>query len=110
MISNISNSEFKIQGNHIYLIMMFKILVHNIPKEYKKINCDLVQNKRLSGTLELNFDITLKSSLISDKHRLKIACALLNKMGNFYNMSVLSEFMGDELNTIRIIWEVSEAV
>jgi len=111
VINNASNLETKIEGNHKYLVMLFKILVHNVPTEYKKINCDLVQNKQSPGKLELIFAMNLKPNQlsVSDKNRLKIACALLNKMGNFYNMSVLSECVGDELSIIRVIWKVSEA-
>ena len=111
VIHNVSNTEFKTQGNHKYLFMIFKILIHNVPDEDKKISCDLVQKKVSSGRLELNFDINLESLHLScsDKNRLKISCALLNKMGEFYNLSVLSECVGDEFRNIRVIWEESEA-
>jgi len=111
IIRKISNSEFKTHGNHKCLLMMFKILVHNIPQEYKKIGCDLAQNRELPGKLELIFDINLKPHQLSlsAKNRLKISCALLNKMGKFYNMSVLSESAEDALSNIRVTWEVSEA-
>lgn len=109
VISNVSNSEFKTQGNHKYLVMMFKIVVHNIPKEYQKMNCNLLQNKRSAETLELIFDIDLKPNLLSanDEKRLKLSCALLNKIGNFYNISVSPEYVADELSCIRVIWEAS---
>jgi len=110
VIRNISNCEFKTQGNHKLLFMMFKILVHNIPEEYKKIGCDLVQTKQLSGKLELIFEINLQPSQFSfsDTNRLKISCALLNKMGTFYNMSAVCQYVGDELHNIRVTWEASE--
>jgi len=111
VINNITNLETKIEGNHKYIVMLFKILVHHIPIEYKKINCDLVQDMQSPGKLELIFDMNLKLNQlsVSDKNRLKISCALLNKMGSIYNMSVLSEYVGDKLSIIRVIWKVSEA-
>lgn len=107
VIRNISKSDFKIQGNHKYLATMFKILVHTVPEEYKKINCKLVQNKQSLETLQLIFDIDFKPNYLRthDENRLKIACALLNTTGNFYNMNVLPEYEEDKLNYIRIIWE-----
>jgi len=110
VINNISNCELKIQGNHKYLLMTFKIVIHNIPEKYKNISCDLVQEKGLSGKLKLSFDLNLKDYQFSgsDKNRLNIVCALLNKMGNLYNMSVVSEYVGEELDNIRVIWEVGE--
>jgi len=110
-VTNVAKSEFKTQGNHKYLLMLFKILVHNIPEQDKKISCDLMQKKPSPAMLELIFDMNLKPSQLSlsAQNRLKISCALLNKMGKFYNMSVLSEYVGEELSNIRVIWEVSEA-
>jgi len=110
VINNVSNCEFKTQGNHKYLLMMFKILIHNIPEKYKNINCDLVQEKGLSGKLKLMFNLNLKDSQLSmsGKNRLNIACALLNKMGIFYHMSVESEYFEEELSNIHVAWEVSE--
>ena len=70
-----------------------------------------MQKKPSPAMLELIFDMNLKPSQlgISAQNRLKISCALLNKMGKSYNMSVLSECVGEELSNIRVIWEVSEA-
>ncbi|MDF2565729.1 MAG: response regulator receiver protein, partial [Massilibacillus sp.] len=111
VIRNLPNAEFKTQGNHKHLVMMFKILVHTLPEEYKKINCNLLQNKNSPETLQLIFDLELKPNQLSanDKNRLKISCALLNKMGNFYKMSVSPEYAENELNHIRVIWEASLA-
>jgi two-component system response regulator HupR/HoxA len=110
-ITNSSDSEFKTQGNHKYLLMMFKILVHYVPENYEKINCELFHNNPSAGTLELIFNIGLRFNQfsLSDKNKLKISCALLNKMGKFYNLSVTPEYAGDELSNIRMIWEVSAA-
>jgi len=111
LIRNISNSEFKTHGNHAYLVMMFKILTQAIPKEYKEIRCNLAQNKQSSETLQLIFDIDLNPNQLSanDDNRLKISCALLNKMGDFYNMSVSPEYAENELSHIRVTWNASLA-
>jgi hypothetical protein len=37
IITNASDSEFKTQENHKYLLMMFKILVHHVPEDYEKM-------------------------------------------------------------------------
>jgi two-component system response regulator HupR/HoxA len=106
-ITNISNSEFKTQGNHKYLLMMFRILVNYVPKEYEKIICELFHNNSSTEALGLIFNIGLQSNQFSfsDKNKLEISCALLNKIGKFYNMSVTLEYAGDELSNIRVSWE-----
>jgi hypothetical protein len=111
VIRDVSDSEFKTQGNHKYLAMLFKILVHNIPETYKEIDCSLTQNKQSVETLQLIFDIDLKPNQLNlnDENRLKIACALLNKMGGFYNMSVSPEYVEKELSHIRVSWTISES-
>ncbi len=111
IISNISDSEFTTKGNHEYLLMMLRILVHNIPEDYKNISCELVQNSQAVGIIKLIFDIGLKSNQfsVSDTNKLKISCALLNKMGELYNASVSPTYWGDELCTIRVIWEATKA-
>jgi two-component system response regulator HupR/HoxA len=108
-ITNVSSSEFKTQGNHKYLLMMFRVLAYYVPEEYEKIICELFHNNSSTGSIELIFNIGLRSNQFSfsDKNKLKISCALLNKMGKFYNMSVTPEYAGDELSNIRIIWDVS---
>jgi len=110
LINNISNTNYKIQGNHNYLLMVFKILVHTVGEECNKVSCDLDQHKGLPGMLELTFDLKIKQDKLSgsDVNRLKIGCVLLNKMGSFYNMSVLPQYEGDELNSIRVSWKVSD--
>jgi len=111
VMNYVSNSEFKTQGNHKYLLMMFKILVYNVPVNYGKINCELIRNSRSVGMLELVFDMNLRSHQlsISDQNRLKVSCALLNKIGNFYDIKVSLQYVENELNNIRVIWEASEA-
>jgi CheY-like chemotaxis protein len=110
-ITNVSNSEFKTQGNHKYLLMMFRILVHYVPEEDERIICELISNNLSTETLELIFNIGLCSNQFSFsyKNKLKISCALLNKMGKLYNISVTPEYTGDELSNIRVIWEVNKA-
>lgn len=110
-IANSSDAEFKTQGDHKYLLMMFKILVHYVPENYETIHCELFHNNLSAGTFQLIFNIGLRFNQfsVSDKNKLKIACALLNKMGKFYNLSVAPEYAGDELSNIRMIWEVSAA-
>ncbi|MBP2629555.1 MAG: response regulator receiver protein [Firmicutes bacterium] len=109
-IYNTSKIEMKTQGNHAFLVMIFKILMHAVPEEYKKINCKLTQNKQMGEALQLIFDIDLKSNRLSleVENHLKIACVLLNKIGNFYNMSVSLEYVENELNHICVSWAVSE--
>lgn len=110
MISNKSNSEYKTQGNHKYLLMMFRILVSNVPEDDKDINCELVQKNQSEELFELMFDISLKSNKFSTSHKnkLKISCELLNKIGKLYNMSVAPKYAEDELNGVRVIWQVSK--
>lgn len=109
-IHNTSKVEIKTQGNHAFLVMIFKILMHAIPEEYKKINCKLSQKKEQDEALQLVFDIDLKSNRLSleVENHLKIACVLLNKIGNFYNMSVSLEYVENELSHICVNWVVSE--
>lgn len=111
VIRNISNSEFKTCGNHAYLVMMIKILTHAIPEGYKEIRCNLLCNKESSEALQLTFDIDLKPHQLNldDENRLKISCALLNKIGDFYNMGASLEYAKDELSHIRVIWNASLA-
>ena len=110
-ISNRLNFEFKTRGNHKYLLMIFRIIVSNIPENYKNISCEVVQKNQSAETLELMFDMSLKSNQFntSHKNKLKVSCELLNKMGKFYSMSVSPEYAGDELDCIRVIWQVNKA-
>lgn len=109
VIRNTANTEFKSYGNHAYLVMMCKILTKAIPEDYKEIRCNLLAIKEASEPLRLtfDFDLTLGQISFNDENRLKISCALLNKIGDFYNMSVSPEYTKDELSHIRIIWNAS---
>ena len=111
VINNVLNSDFKTLGNHNYLLMMFRILIHNIPAVYTNIRCELVKNKHEEGSLTLNFDIGLQSYEFSDsdKTKLKVICAILNKMGTLYNASVVPTYVNDELCYIRVVWEAKNA-
>ncbi|MFA6850353.1 MAG: response regulator, partial [Selenomonadaceae bacterium] len=110
VINNISKDELKTKGNHNYLVMIFKILLHILPEKNEKINCNLVQEKQPEGILQLVFDVDLKEQIFSlhDENQLKIACALFNKIGAFYNMSVSLEDLEKKLNDIRITCRMSE--
>jgi len=110
VINNISKDELKTKGNHNYLVMIFKILLHILPEKNEKINCDLVQEKQSEETLQLIFDVDLKEQIFSlhDENQLKIACALFNKIGAFYNMGVSLEYVEKKLNNIRVSWGISE--
>ena len=105
------HSELKTKGNHKHLLMMFRILVSNVPEDYKNISCEVVQRNESAETFELIFHMILQSNRLSTSHKnkLKISCELLNKMGKFYSMSVSPQYTGDELNGIRVIWEVNKA-
>jgi two-component system, NtrC family, response regulator HupR/HoxA len=110
VINNISKDELKTKGNHNYLVMMFKILLHILPEKHEKIKCDLVQGKQSEGMLQLIFDIDLKAQIFDshDENQLKIACTLLNKIGVFYNMGVSLEYVEEKINYIRVSWGISE--
>lgn len=110
VINNISKDELKTKGNHNYLVMMFKILWHILPEKQEKINCNLVQNKQSDGRVQLDFSIDLNEYIFAphDENQLKIACALFNKIGAFYNMGVLLEYVEKELSCVHINWEISE--
>jgi two-component system, NtrC family, response regulator HupR/HoxA len=108
VIDNIAKDELKTKGNHNYLVMMFKILLHILPEKHEEIHCDLVQSKQAEGALQLIFDIDLKPHPFSlhDEHQLKIACALLSKIGDFYNMTVSLEYVEEKLSDMRVRWVI----
>ncbi len=110
-INNVANSEFTTKGKHEYLLMMFRILVHHIPEQYKRISCELLHKSLAAETVELDFYIDLQryQLSVSENHKLKISCALLNKIGNFDKMTASLEYTGDKLNGIRVTWEVGTA-
>lgn len=109
-INHDSNADYSTRGNHKYLIMVFKILVHDLPEDYKVVTCHLSENKGQEKKIELLFDISvnLKKINANDKNRLKISCALLNRMGKSYNVNVLSDIKDDEVGHICVHWETTE--
>lgn len=109
VINNISKDEVKTTGNHNYLVMIFKILLHILPKKHEKFNCDLVHKNQADGTVQLIFDIDLKTHAFSlhDENQLKVACALLNKIGVFYNMDVSLGYV-ETLSYVRVSWGITE--
>jgi len=108
-IQNVEDSEFTTVGNHKFLLMMFKILVHNIPQQNEEIRCSLLKHIKSPGELNILFVINLALSELNTKEqaRLKLSCTLLNKMGNFYHMGVSLEYLENDLNSIRVIWKIS---
>ena len=105
IMNNNCKENFKIKGNHAYLIMIFKVLLHTLPKALEKITCTVAQNDE-TPTSQLIFTINLNPDQLSphDKNQLKIACALLKKIGSFYNIDILEEV---SLYYIQINWTIS---
>jgi CheY-like chemotaxis protein len=110
IINHASNADYKTRGNHKYLSMVFKILVHHLPEDYKVVTCDLIENKSQTKKIDLIFDISLDLRKINanDKNRLRISCALLNRMGKSYKVSVLPDIKDEEVGHIRVNWETTE--
>jgi len=109
-INTIAKNELKTKGNHNYLILIFKILLHTLPKDHGVFNCTLVQLKNAEGILSLSFDIDLNPQHFSlqDENQLKLSCMLLNKTGSFYNMGVSLEYTENKLSYIRVSWSANE--
>jgi len=105
------DSDFKVQGNHKFLLMIFRILVHNLPTGEGKIACALTAVSKEGQKKELVFAIELSpySLEAAANNRLKISCALLNKMGKLYKVSVSPEGKGGFISLIRVTWEADEA-
>lgn len=110
VIKHDSLRDFRTQGKHKYLIMVFKIILHNLPDVYKKVICNLTEDRKESQKATLLFEMELSPNQLSneEKNKLKISCALLSKIGKGYNVSVSSEHKGDEISSIRVLWEVTE--
>ncbi len=105
-----SGDDFKAQGNHKFLLMIFRILVHNLPGD-NKIGCLLTVVRQAAQKVEIAFGIdllpfTLDATAIS---KLKISCALLHKMGRLYGVSVVLEGDGTVPSRIRVTWKADEA-
>ncbi|MGL5271843.1 MAG: response regulator [Selenomonadaceae bacterium] len=90
-----AEDNFTITGNHDFFIMIFKILFHILPAEEDQISCTLSKNTDTTASKGLSFLIELTCAALTthNKNQLKIACALLKKMGTLYSIGI---FFGTE--------------
>jgi two-component system response regulator HupR/HoxA len=104
------DEEFKAQGNHKFLLMIFRILAHNLPGD-NKIDCALTAVRQHEQKIEIGFAIDLLPVALDATaiNRLKISCALLNKMGRLYDVSVVPEGKGSGVSRIGVAWKADEA-
>lgn len=104
-----SDDDFKAQGNHKFLLMIFRILAHNLPGD-NKIGCVLTAVRQEAQKVEIAFAIDLSPFVLDAAAigRLKISCALLNKMGRLYGVSVALEGEGAANSRIRVTWKADE--
>jgi two-component system, NtrC family, response regulator HupR/HoxA len=96
----------KIKGNHNFITMIFKVLLHTLPKSEKKTTCSLSKNAENKTANQFMFTINLNGYQLKsiEKNRLKIACALLKRIGSFYNIDV--SFIAEEIHPcyVEINW------
>ena len=107
IINPVSNLEYRTKGNHKFLLMVFKLLAYYAPQDRKTIIFDLVETRPQAGKIDLKFDLRLIQTDHSSKYQ--IVCALLNKIGKAYNISVSSDRAEDRSQRIRVLWEAAEA-
>lgn len=106
VIQNQVKEEFKTKGNHNYIIMIFKVLLHTLPKIPEQTTCTLMLNNGISAATQLCFRIDLNVYQLTshNKNQLKIACALLTKIGSFYNIDILASLEESSSCYIQIDW------
>lgn len=86
-----ANGVQLLRGNHHYLAMIFKVLLHLLPKAEQDVPLLMTAVPQTEeAPAQLAFNLNLENILLSahDQGSLKIACTLLNKTAAFYNMSV----------------------
>ncbi|WP_196602056.1 response regulator [Pectinatus frisingensis] len=105
-IESVEGETFNTKGNHKYLTIVFKILIHILPHKRETFNCRLSQNKQEDEMIRSVFSIDLSSCQFSihDENQIKIAAALLSKIGAFYDINVAAEYAEQKLNQIYVEW------
>lgn len=106
-VNNLAPKDSSAKGNHAYIILIFKILFHTLPKIEKTTSCKLLQTKN-DTTTQLSFiiDLSAYSFNVHDKNLLQIVCSLLDKISKFYNISISLSLESAPLNIIQINWSI----
>ncbi|MDR7866690.1 MAG: response regulator [Sporomusaceae bacterium] len=104
------DEEFKAQGNHKFLLMIFRILAHNLPGD-NKIDCAVTVACRDEQKVVIGFAVDLLPLALDAAaiNRLKISCALLNKMGRLYDVRVVPEGEEGGVSRISVTWKADKA-
>ncbi|WP_196592642.1 hypothetical protein [Pectinatus sottacetonis] len=106
IIDNKIEEDIETKGNHKYIKIIFKILVHILQGKREKLRCVLSGRQEETKTAELLFNIDMQQEQISqeDENQLRAACVLLNRIAAFYDMGTAVEYAEDKLKGVRISW------
>ena len=107
-VNNLAPKDFSVKGNHAYILLVFKVLFHTLPKIAKITACKLMQTKN-DDSLRMSFIIDLSPYTFNehDKNLVQIVCSLLDKISKFYNINIALSSEESNLHDIQIHWDIN---
>lgn len=112
IIRHVPRTELSLLGYHVFLGMVFKVLVYLISLESKAaIVSDMTVAEGNEGSYIITFELRQPPGPVSalNQNRLRIGCSFLSEMGRIYNTKILPELVNGELSLIRVTWQTTNA-
>lgn len=103
-INHLSKAEFKTRGNHKFLLLIFKVMTYYLTANKYRLLYDLAEERKEKNKLNLIFSAEVNTINPDVDRKLKIACDVLDKIGESYDITISWGHSVGQQNRIQVRW------